>query len=51
MIYDAHLETAFDHGPVAIGSAHLNLSRTFTDSAEFEAAFGIDRSLHYLFIA
>ena len=50
MIYDAHLETAFDHGFATIGSSYLYFRCTFTQSAEFEAAFGIDRSLHYLFI-
>ena len=50
MIYDAHLETAFDHGFTTVGSSYLNFRCAFAHSAEFEAAFGIDHSLHYLFI-
>ncbi len=50
MIYDAHLEAAFDHGFATIGSSYLNFRYTFADSTELEATFCIDPSLHNLFI-
>lgn len=48
MIYDAHLEAAFDHRFTTVGSSYLYLCSAYTHSAEFEAAFSISGSLHHL---